>query len=362
MSTHPTPPVTPWRRLVGIGFVGAVLVSVLILAFLWPSKTSAVQDIPVSISGPAASVSAVETVLAEKAPGTFDFVEAADRDAALSQIQSRETSGAIVLAAAPQAPEVLTATAGSPVVSQLLTGVATQLQAQLTQQATAAGGDASGVTVTVTDVVPLSSEDPNGSALAAASFPLTMGGLVGGVLMSLLVVGTKRRLVALLGFAAAAGLALALILQGWFGFLQGDYGMNALGIGLVILATSSFIAGCSAAIGKAGIGVAAAFTMLFANPLSAAATPWQFLAAPWGAIGQWLAPGAGNWLVRSLSYFPDAANTQQWWTLAGWAALGFLLLLVGHVRQQRAAVSVASAPSAPAATPAHSREPALSGT
>lgn len=236
---------------------------------------------------------------------------------------------------------MLTAPAGSAQATAILNGVATQLQAQVTQQVTAAGGDASAVTVTITPVVPLSEEEPTGSGLAAASFPLTMGGMVGGILTSLLVVGAGRRLAALAGFGVAVGLVLALVLQTWFGFLQGGFWPNAVAIGLSILATSAFIVGCNSLIGTRGIAVGALITMFIGNPLSSAAAPWQFLPEPWGIIGQYLAPGASNWLLRSVSYFPDANLNQQWWTLIAWTTAGIALIVIAHFRS-RASVGAAS--------------------
>jgi hypothetical protein len=242
-----------------------------------------------------------------------------------------------VLSAPPAAPEVLTAPAGSPVATQMLNGVAAGLQAQLAQRIAAAGGDPARVKIAVTPVVPLSSNDPAGIGLATASFPLAMGGMVGGVLIFVLVFGLGQRLVALVGFAAATGLVMALILQTWFQFLQGDFWLNALAIGVSVLATSSLLVGCGALLGPAGIGVGALITMLIGNPISSAAAPWQFLAEPWGALGQLFVPGASNWLVRSLSYFPDADVSAQWGILLGWTALGVLLAVLGEFRRRSSA-------------------------
>ena len=60
--------------------------------------------------------------------------EVDSRDDAVAQIESRELYGAILL----DEPEVLVATAASPVSAQALRGVATQLQAQITATAQAA--------------------------------------------------------------------------------------------------------------------------------------------------------------------------------------------------------------------------------
>lgn len=350
MTSTPARPHTRWTVAVAFGVLGSLVVALFVLAFLWPSKTSEAHDLPVGISGSAEAV-ATFTATLQEAGAPITAVTATDRDDAVRQIETRETYGAIVLpTGAGSAPEVLTAPAASTAATQILTGIASQLQAQLSQQIAAGGGDPSAVQVTVTAVVPLADTDPTGAGLAAAAFPMTLGGMIGGVLISLLVVGAVRRLAALAGFAAGVGILLTLILRTWFGYLPGEFGLIALAIGASILGTSAFIVGCTALIGNAGIGIGAVVTILFANPISAAAVPWQFLAAPWGAIGQFFVPGASAWLLRSVSYFPDADVTKQWLVLGGWIALGVALTLVGHFRARAAMhVPAASLEPAPAA-------------
>jgi len=326
-------PHTRWGVAALIGIGASLAVALIALAFLWPTKTSTVQNLPVSISGDAATVASFEKAVESASPGAFDWVAADDQSDAVNQIKTRETYGAIVLPAAPgQLPQVLTAPAGSAVATQLLTAVAGRLQAQVTAQVTAAGGNPADAVVKTTVVVPLSPDDPTGSGLAAASFPMMLGGMIGGILISLLVVGALRRLLALAGLAIAVGIIMPLILQTWFGFLQGEFWLNALAMGLSTLATASFIVGCTSLLGRAGIAVGAVVTMLIGNPLSAAAAPYQFIPVPWGEIGQDMVPGASNWLLRSLSYFPEADTSKQWWILACWAIVGVLLTLVGHFR------------------------------
>ncbi|MCC4909396.1 hypothetical protein [Microbacterium sp. cx-59] len=345
-------PHTKWSLSVGIGVIGALIVTLVVLAFLWPSKTAGAHDVPLGIVGSADAVAAFEDALDASAPGVFDLTEASDRDAAVAQIEERHTYGAIVLNEAPNAPEVLTAPAASTAVSQQLGGLAAQLQAQLSAQVAAAGGDADAVTVAVTPIVPLSADDPNGTGLTAAAFPLTMGGMIGGIVISLLVVGVIRRLVALGGFAVASGLILSLVLHTWFGFVPGDYATIALVIGISVLGTSALIVGFTALIGTPGVAVGAILTMLVGNPISGAALPWQFLAQPWGAIGQYFVPGASSTLLRSVAYFPAADTSAQWLTLAAWAAGGILLALAGHFRSRAAIRVPASTLEAEAPAPA----------
>ena len=70
--------------------------------------------------------------------------------------------------------------------------------------------------------------------------------------------------------------------------------------------------------------------MLVANPISAAALPWQFLPEPWGLVGQWFQPGAGATLLRDLSYFPEASSIGfAVSVLAVWAVVSLALVALG---------------------------------
>jgi hypothetical protein len=339
------PPHTPWRRLIVAGIGLAALVSVIVLAFLWPTVTASVKNLPIGVVGDSAATSQLEAALETKSPGTFDFREYADRDAAAAAIETRTVYGAIVLGGAP---EVLESSASSPVVAQLLSGLAPALQTQLNAAAAAQGIQLpSPIVVTVTDVVPLASTDARGTALAASSFPLVLGGMLGGIAISIAVVGVWRRVTAVLIYSAVGGLALAGIMQGLFGALQGSYIVNSAAIALALLSIAGVIVGFVSLFGRAGIAVGPIVYLLIANPISSAAQPPQFLAEPWGAVGQWFPPGAAATLLRELSYFPKADTTFPWLVLGAWALGGVIVALLGHFRNTgaaaRAALEVAEA-------------------
>jgi hypothetical protein len=359
-AQHSVPRATPhthWPRVVALGVGLVAVVSVVVLAFLWPSVTAEPRDLPVAAAGDPVIVAQVQAGLDERAPGTLELVPVADRDAAVDLVESRDAYGAIVLG---QQPEVLTATAASPAVAQLLGGLQPALQAQVDAAAAAQGAPPEAVpTVTVTDVVPLSTDDARGSTLAAASFPLVLGGMVGGIAISLAVVGVWRRVAALGLYAAVGGLTIAGILH-WLGGLHGAYVLDSAAVGLTLLAIGGTIVGAVAVLGRPGIAVGPVLFLLVANPLSAAAVPVEFLLSPWGGVGQWFPPGASATLLRDLSYFPAADATFPWLVLAGWAVLGFLLTLVGHFRDRGAATAAAlreadddEAPVSPQVVTAH---------
>ncbi|MEZ3158982.1 hypothetical protein AB1K54_00405 [Microbacterium sp. BWT-B31] len=368
MATSQSLERTPWWRLPIIAVGVSLIVGVVLLAFSWPAVTADPRDLPIGIVGSAEQIEQVSEAIDEQSEGAIALTEYDDRDAAVTAIEHREVYGAVVLPAEQtQSPEVLTASAASPAVAQMLQGIATGLQqqidaqihatieeslAQLQQtvadkiqaavQAALSGQapqapapEASApltiptVTVEVTDLVPLAGGDPRGTGLTAAMFPMVLGGILGGVILTLTVKGGGlRRVVGVLIYAPVAGVVLAGILQGLYGALQGGYWLNAAAIALAIAAISSTITGLAGLIGPAGVGVGAAFTMLVANPLSATAVPVEFIPAPWGAFGQWLPPGAAATLLRNLSYFPGADSSFQWALLGIWAAAGLALTLV----------------------------------
>lgn len=391
---------TSFGRAIGIGAALSLVVGLIVLAFAWPSVTAEPKDLPIAVAGPDESVALVESRVAESSEGAVALERVDDREAAIAAIERRDAYGAIVLGETPtDAPEVLVASAAGPAVAQMLQGVAQELQrgidarvreqlpAQLqsaVQEAVeaavqAALAQASGqapaappapppalpelpeITVTVTDVVPLADTDPRGTGLTAAMFPIVIGGMLGGIAISFTVIGAVRRIVAVLAYAVAAGLLLTGILQGWFGALQGDFWLNSAAIALALAAIAAPITGFVALMGRPGIALGVVTFLLVANPISAAAIPVEFLAEPWGAIGQWFPPGAAATLLRDLSYFPAADATFPWLVLAAWAAVGILLSMIGHFRTAGGAEPDAEAAGADDVMPAGDmpeREPA----
>lgn len=359
---------TGWGRLVGLALGLALVVGVVLLAFSWPAVTAEPRDLPIGIVGDDEQVDRASDAIGEGSDGAVALERFDDREKAVDAIETRQVYGAVVFGAAPtDPPEVLTARAASGQVAQLLAGLASELQSQIdagireqveagvaaAQESAAAqmqqalqaarsgqapqlpptGGDSTFsipvVTVEVTDIVPLSDGDPNGAGLTASAFPLVLGGMLGGVVITLAVSGPgRRRAVAVLLYSASAGVVLAGILQGMYGALQGNYWLNAAAMALAITAISGTITGLRAVLGRVGTALAAAFMILVANPLSAATVPVEFIAAPWGAAGQWMPPGAAATLLRDLSYFPNADAVLPWTVLAVWAIVGLGLTLI----------------------------------
>jgi hypothetical protein len=321
MSTpSATPHRPPARRLIAAVVLVPVLAALALWAFAWPAARTAPHDLPLGVAGPATATAQVEQQLAQR-EGAFEIHRYADEAAARDAIEDRTVYGAIVVTA--QGPELLTASAAGPVVAQML------------QQAVAQQAAADGTQVRTVDVVPTPEQDPRGAALGASVLPLALAGIAAGSVVTLLRLRGLRAVTALIGSAALVGIAGAAIAHSWLGVLTGDWWAEAGTLGLATLAVSGAVAGLAALLGPAGIGITAGVVMLFGNPFSGASAAPQMLPEPAGTIGQWLPPGAGATLLRSVSYFDGAAATGPVLTLTWWAALGLGAVLLGSALKSR---------------------------
>ena len=358
-----------WIKVISTSLLASLIVALVILAFTWPTKTMEAKNLPVSIAGPEVTVSQFEQSLKDKGIETFELKQASSREEAEQQIKQRETYGAIIFTEGA-APEVLTAPAANAAATQMLNGVATQLNAQIQQKALAAktealtqavqaGGEqgaqaaaqleqmkvqaeqASAMAVKTTAVVPLSESDSSGTGLAIAAFPLVIGGILGGSCSVLRVNGTWRRFATATLYAVIGGALTALILSTWFGFIPGDFATLWAAFGATYLATAFFIVGVGALSSPLiGLAVGAVITMFIGNPISGASMPSVFLPGAWGQIGQMLVPGASSTLLRSIAYFPEVATSDQWLVLGSWIAFGLLAGVIGWAFKERRTATV----------------------
>ncbi|MGI5168381.1 hypothetical protein ACQEU3_28925 [Spirillospora sp. CA-253888] len=318
------------KRAAGVALAAAVLQMIMILAFAWPASRVEPRELPVVAAGPQAA--AVAERLERARPGAFAVETLPDEAAARRALADREAYGAIVTT--PSGPRVLVASAASPTAAQLLGQLAQQLA-----QAPAAP---------VQDVVAADPDDPRGAGFGALALPLIMSGLAAAVLLTFAVPGLAARAAGVAAFAVLGALGSALLAHTWLSLLPGSFWAVAGVIALSLLAVTGTVAGLAAALGRPGIGLGALTLLLLGNPLSGATSAPEMLPEPWGALGQYLPPGAAATLLRSVAFFDGARSAGPAAVLAIWAAAGFALIGVALLRGRRA--RTAAAPE---------REPAL---
>jgi hypothetical protein len=288
--------------------------ALLVPLFAGPAVNAAPRDLPVVVAGPDGPADQLAARFEAAQPGAFEITRAPDQAVAEDLLGDRAAYAAFLLDS--DGVSLLTASAASPTVAALLTQMA--------------GEVAGGQPVPVVDVVPSSADDPRGAGFAAGFLPLLLTSILAGIALLAAIPGWRARLLGLVTFGALAGLVGAAVLQNWLGVLEGAYLANAAVIGLVALAASAAVAGLGAAVGVAGAGLGALLIFVVGNPLSAVAAAPELLPQPWGQVGQWLPPGAGGTLLRSVAWFEGAGAGQPLLVLTGWAALGLILVAVGR--------------------------------
>jgi hypothetical protein len=294
-----------------------VVVAIVLTLFAWPSARLEPRDMPVGVAGSGPAVGALEQQLGAR-EGAFEVHRYADAAAAREGIEDREVYGALVVG--PKGPEVLTATAASPMVAQMLTHSAPE-------------------GTPVHDVV---SAGPSGAALGSSVLPLVIAGLLTGIVATVLARGALARAGLVVAGSVLAGVTATAIVDSWLDVIGGDWAANAAALSLTILAIASVIAGLKALLGEAGVVLGALTMILIGNPFSGVSSAPELLPEPVGGLGQLLPPGAGGNLLRSTGFFDGAAAGGHVTVLAAWALAGLAALALAAVRGR------ATAPAVPA--------------
>lgn len=324
---------SPSWRLVAAMIVGVPTLVVAIAAmFVSLAVDPEPHQAPLGLVAPPPAATAIESALAERAGADAFVVERfTDADDARAAIERRDLVGAITVGAG--GVTVLTAEAGSPVLAQVVVGVGNGI------------ATAQGVPVAAESVVPTPETDARGTGFAAGLLPLLIAGMALGGAAA---IGLRGRVamqvtLAVLG-PLVAGFGFAATWS-WLGVIVGGVGTVGLAAALMIGAITWFTVGAGSLLGTAGVGVSALVMVLISNPLSGLASSPYLLPAPWGTIGQWLPPGAGGTLLRSVAYFPAASIAAPVAVLAGWIAVGAGLLALGTVRSRRADATGSAVPA-----------------
>jgi ABC-2 family transporter protein len=319
---------TPARRpSLAVMLIIPLAAALVLTLFAWPQARMEPRDLPVGVAGPTAQVQQVERKL-EAQDGAFEVHRYADEAQARDAIADRDIYGAI--AVTPTGAKVLTATAASPTVAQMITNAAHQSQAS-----------AQGSTkVELQDVAPAGRV----GALSAAILPLILAGTITALVSGFFASGGLRRAALVVLGALMVGPAATLIVQNWLDVIDGNWLANAGALSLTVLAVAATVAGLEALLGHAGTALGALTMILIGNPFAAVTTGPEMLPRPVGDLGQLLPPGAGGNLLRSTGYFDGAAAGGHIAVLATWAGAGIAAMLAATLVARRRT----SSPAAPA--------------
>ena len=158
MSATHTPHRPPAAAILAV----PVVVALVLTLFAWPSARLEPRDLPIGVAGAPPAAEAIEKRLAQQ-EGAFDLQRYGNEAEAREAIEDRDVYGAFV--ATPSGPKVLTASAASQPVAQLLTHAASETGAA-TEDVVEAG--------------------PHATALGSSVLPLVIAGVLTGIAGALL--------------------------------------------------------------------------------------------------------------------------------------------------------------------------------
>ena len=297
------------------------------------------KGLDVGFVGTSAQAARAQGALDAVARGGFDVRRYADESDARAALLDTDVRGVVVAGAARDRVLVAQALGAAPTetVTRALVGVAAR----------------TGAPAVVQDLRPLPAGDRRGLSPLFTVIGTLIPSLVFGVLLSVFGrrLAGRARWGAVAVYAALAGLVAAFNVDVLVGALTGDFAGLALVCGLLALAVSAAAHGLGHLGGPAGIVVAVLMLLLLGVSTAGGAVTYEFEPGFYGAISQFLAPGAALTALRNVQYFDWAATLEPLVVLGAWAAGGVALGLLGerfgpHVRA--AARASAAAPGAPA--------------
>lgn len=304
-----------------------LVVSFAFIAFF----TSALRDptpngLAVAVVAPPPAAAAIQRNLDQALPGGFAVTRYADEASARRALVDQEADGVFVPSAHPRLLLAGGAGANATVALRTAFGAAAAVQGQH---------------LAVADVVPLPRHDSRG----LSSFFLVAGTTVGSLVFAAALfflgghadhVPLRLRLTLVLGFAAAAGLLVAIdsayVAGGLASAFWGVAGVGALIAATIALVTTAVVRW----VGLPGIGLCVVAFMLFSLPASGGAVGPEFVPDFYRDVAPALPSHAGLLALRGTVYFGGGGTTGPILILLAWMAAGTLAIVLAHVMRRGA--------------------------
>ncbi len=305
-----------------------LLVGLLATSFVGSGVKTAPRDVPVAVIGGAAAAHAVAVLLDQRAPGGFDVVPTADQGAARELVLDRAVYGALVTEG-PKVAQVMITTSASPAVAQILTQLARRVGA-----------------ASVTDLAPTPAADPRGAGLAGGALPITISGILAGMILAFLVGSRRGQVLGSLVLGGLFGAVLLGVIRGAYSALDGSAVAEWAAVSAGVATIAIVLVGFYRLAGRIGLIAAELTLIILGNPWSAATSAPELLPEPWSTLGHRMPLGATVDIVRGVTGFNGAAISGSVLALSAWATLGLAMVAASHYNTR-----VQNAPAEPGATP-----------
>jgi hypothetical protein len=301
-----------------LGALGVTLVSaVFIVSFIGGLHTPGPRSVPIGLVGSPAQAARVGATLSHQAPGAFVISSYPNATAARNAIGDRSIDAALV--PGPTGQHLLVASAVS------------EAETNAIIKAFEAGSAKAHVPLTVQDLRPLHTGDPEGLAQLFFCVALVAPSLVfGNMLISK--IGTRlnefRHLGLIALYAVIVSAVATAIADAGIGALTGaPWGIFGIG---TLLAFASAVIGAAATRWAGTIGYVVLLLIFVPVGISSSGstlgprmiTPW------WADLGKALPVGSAQPAVRNVTYFSSHAIIDPLLILSAWALAGVIALVL----------------------------------
>lgn len=313
-------------------------------AYLYAFHAPAAHNIPISIvARDGVDTSKLASLLQDKGNGAFKVTVISSRDSAVDDLKDHKNYGAYI-SSVPRG-ELIVATASdkklTDIVVKTLTDFDNLYQKQVRQQAalnpaTIQLARIAVETPKVTDIAPLSSNDPNGTGLFYIAFSFVFGGYLAAVALNIVSDGRSFnhrnaliRSIAFIAYSLAGGLFISYIATHGINILPTNMFWPVVGIGALTTAGVSLLASAIISLlGTFGTGIVIVLFVILGTPASGGPLPLLLTGnGPWQWLSTYLPTGQAMGAIRQVAYFDSVQLWSHLWLLVAYVIVGFVLLV-----------------------------------
>jgi hypothetical protein len=259
-----------------------------------------------------------------------------DESAARKDIRNGDAFAAYV----PQGNGLLVSSAHGAVATHTIEGMFTAVAAS------------TGAQLQLTDVRPVSKQDPNGVSVFYLIFGVTLGAFLCGQGSFAVARGLPARMKigqALL-FSVLLGVVASLVTRVWIGVLPGSVIAETGVLILLASAVSLFTIAVTTIAGDPGVPVATIIALILGTGVSGGPIPSEFIPSGFAFFTSAVAPGAAVETLRDIAYFDSGKVVGPLLVMAAWVVVSLAVIVaVPMLRGRSAQAPAASNTAAPSA-------------
>lgn len=278
------------------------------------------HDVPIGLVSETVTATTFDQSLESVTTTSFDVTMFATEEAAKEAIEQQQIYGALVTATAGQDAQLYVSSASGASIARLIESDSATIAQKL------------GVTVTVTDLNPLSPSDPSGLVLFYLALACTIIGFVGAIQTR---VNAGLTLAGEVTWDVVRAVLVGLVVTLTAGPILGFERFPFVPV-WAVLATTVMVGGSVYSFFRVVVGGRWALVptwilfILVSNPSSGGAVAPQLLPPFYEFMGRWMPTGATVRALRDLTYFPDAPHAEPYIVLGGWLLVSTAAFIVAR--------------------------------